>query len=460
MLSGKQVGITGAGLVGSLWAVYMAQRGYQVDLFESRPDMRQMAMNSGRSINLALSDRGWRSLEKVGLQEQVADSCIPMYGRMVHHENDETEFRPYGTAEQAIYSVSRAKLNQILLDEAEQHDGVDIYFNQKAEAVQLEDKAILFSDKETEDHYSAQYEALFGADGAFSKIRESMMKTKRFNYSQSYLAHGYKELTIPPDENGNHHLHKNALHIWPRNSFMLIALPNLDGSFTCTLFLAFEGEPSFAQLKREEDIKEFFHQYFPDAQALMPNLEDDFLNNPTEALLTTRCDPWHYKDKACLLGDAAHAIVPFYGQGMNAGFEDCMVLDELLDKYDKANWETLFETYSSKRVKDGHAIADLALHNFIEMRDLVADPHFHKKQALSNQIHELFPDQWIPLYTMVTFSTLPYSEAKRRGEEQDRILETLLSEYQYQELCNEKTLKRALEPYLKIPDSELAKPGN
>lgn len=449
----KQVGIAGAGLVGSLWAVYLAQRGYQVDLYESRPDMRQMAMKGGRSINLALSERGWRALDQVNLKHRVQDMGIPMYGRMVHSESGDTQFRPYDADEnRAIYSVSRSELNRLLMDEAEAYEGVNLYFNQKAEQVQLSEKTMTFTDREAHHQYSAQYDTLFGTDGAFSKVRESMMKTKRFNYSQSYLAHAYKELTIPADRQGRHQLYKNALHIWPRNSFMLIALPNPDGSFTCTLFLAFEGEPAFEQLQTEADIYQFFDKYFQDAKALMPNLAEEFMGNPTDALLTVRTDPWHYQDKACLLGDSAHAIVPFYGQGMNAGFEDCMVLDELMSQHADADWHTLFRAFSERRVKDGHAIADLALFNFIEMRDLVADPHFHKKQDISQRIHELAQEQWLPLYTMVTFSELPYSEAKRRGDEQDEILEALLQQYRYEQLCDYDFLRKAIQPYVGVAE--------
>ncbi len=449
----KHVGIAGAGLVGSLWALYLAQRGYEVDVYEGRPDMRQMTAKGGRSINLALSDRGWRALNRINMKHKVEDMGIPMYGRMVHDENGSTQFRPYGTDEnQAIYSVSRANLNRLLMDEAEAHNGVNLYFDQKAEQAKLSEKRMTFTDRASGQQYTAQYDTLFGTDGAFSKVRESMMKTKRFNYSQSYLDHAYKELTIPADSQGQHQLYKNALHIWPRNSFMLIALPNPDGSFTCTLFLAFEGNPAFEQLETEADIHQFFDEYFPDAKVLMPDLADEFLSNPTDALLTIRCDPWHYEDKACLLGDSAHAIVPFYGQGMNAGFEDCMVMDELMDHYQGADWGTLFKAFSERRVKDGHAIADLALFNFIEMRDLVADPHFHKKEHISALIHELAPDQWLPLYTMVTFSELPYSEAKRRGDEQDEILEKLLQHYDYEDLCRPEVLKDAIQPYVAVAE--------
>lgn len=453
-----RVGITGAGLVGSLWAVYLAQKGYDVDVYEGRPDMRQKQAAGGRSINLALSNRGWRALDQVNLKPAVEEFAIPMYGRMVHNESGDTDFQPYGEAGQAIYSVSRSKLNELLQDEADKHDKVHLFFNQRCEDVSLDSRSMTFTDQARGNSYTATYNTIFGTDGAFSKVRESMMKTKRFNFSQSFLNHGYKELTIPPGKSHEYQLYPNALHIWPRNSFMLIALPNTDGSFTCTLFLAFEGDPGFDQLTSSSAVEQFFDTYFPDAKALMPELTKTFFENPTDSLVTIRCNPWHYQDKACLLGDAAHAIVPFYGQGMNAGFEDCMVLSDFMDNQSNQDWGGIFEAFSKKRVKDGHAIADLALYNYIEMRDLVADNHFLAKQAISQKIYELYPDHWQPLYTMVTFSQLPYAEAKEKGDKQDQILENLLSQYSYDELCKTQVLEEAVLPYLGLALPETTKP--
>ena len=445
-MTNKTIGIAGAGLVGSLWAVYLAQKGYNVDVYESRPDMREVDMSAGRSINLALSDRGWRALDEVGLTEDIKQLAIPMYGRMIHDEQGNTNFMPYGKGEQAIYSVSRGELNKVMMNKAEEHDPVNIHFEKKCNSVSLDNNTFHFTDKNTGSISEPQYDLIFGTDGAFSKVRESMMKTKRFNYAQEYLAHGYKELTIPTGKTEKWQLYKNALHIWPRNSFMLIALPNLDGSFTCTLFLAFEGEPAFEQLQTEADVQNFFKAYFPDALEVMPTLIEDFFTNPTDSLVTIRCNPWHYQDKACLLGDAAHAIVPFYGQGMNAGFEDCTVLNRIMQSHD--DWGEIFRSFSRERVKDGHAIADLALHNFIEMRDLVADPHFQKKRELSRRINDLFPDQWTPLYMMVTFSDMPYSEAKTNGEKQDEVLEYMLNHYSYEALQSDEKLKAIVDEFL------------
>jgi len=445
----KTIGISGAGLVGSLLSVYLAKRGYQVEVYERRPDMRRAEMSAGRSINLALSDRGWKALEGVKMTNPVKNIAIPMYGRMIHDEDGTQRFMPYGKEDQGIYSVSRGELNKLLMTEAEQFDKVHFYFNQKCTNVDLEQPALTFQDGNTQTKKTRQFSRIFGTDGAFSSVREVMMKAqKRFNYSQEFIEHGYKELHIPPGDEEPWQLYKNALHIWPRKSFMMIALPNLDGSFTVTLFLGFHGSPSFEELQTDQDIKDFFHQYFSDAMALMPSLLEDFHNNPTDSLVTIRCNPYHYQDKACLLGDAAHAIVPFYGQGMNAGFEDCTLIDQILNQHE-GNWERIFQEVSKQRVPDGHAIADLALHNFIEMRDLVADPHFIKKRDLSRQINDLFPDEWIPLYSMVTFSHMSYAEAKKQGDEHDLILDDILDKYDYEKITeNPEYLKEIVKPYL------------
>ncbi len=449
----ETIGISGAGLVGSLLSVYLAKRGHQVEVYERRPDMRRATMSAGRSINLALSDRGWKALEGVNMADPVKNIAIPMYGRMIHDEDGSQRFMPYGKQDQAIYSVSRGELNKLLMTEAEQSDKVNIYFDQKCTNVDLEQPALTFEDGNTQTKNTRQFSRIFGTDGAFSSVREVMMKAqKRFNYSQEFIEHGYKELHIPPGDEEPWQLYKNALHIWPRKSFMMIALPNLDGSFTVTLFLGFNGSPSFEELQTDQAIKDFFHQYFSDAMALMPTLLEDFRNNPTDSLVTIRCNPYHYQDKACLLGDAAHAIVPFYGQGMNAGFEDCTLIDQILDQHE-GDWERIFQEVSKQRVPDGHAIADLALHNFIEMRDLVADPHFIKKRDLSRQINDLFPNEWIPLYSMVTFSHMSYAEAKKRGDEHDFILDDILDKYNYEKITEKpEYLKEIVKPYLQYED--------
>ncbi len=421
-LQAERISILGAGLVGSLLAIYLAKRGYRVDVYERRGDMRKNRMSAGKSINLALSERGWTALERVGIRKEIEDVAIPMKGRMVHNTDGTLSFQPYGKEGQAIYSVSRGGLNCTLMDCAEKFPNIQIFFNQKVEEVNLKEK---YFKVEQEDGKikDIQYEKLFGADGAFSALRAALQRTDRFEYSQSYIEHGYKELTIPTHEDGSFKMEKNALHIWPRKNFMLIALPNLDGSFTCTLFFQFDGEESFSAINTREQAQAFFQKYFPDAIEKMPGYLDDFFSNPTSSLVTVRCYPWVFEDSACLIGDAAHAIVPFFGQGMNCGFEDCRIFDELMSQH--KDWSSLFQAYQKSRKSNADAIAHLALNNFIEMRDLVADPHFLSKKKIESRIAQLFPEQFISAYGMVSFTNIPYSEALHRGKQQNEVLEQL-----------------------------------
>jgi len=420
----KQI-IIGAGLVGSLHAVYLAKRGVQVEVFERRPDMRTVDISAGRSINLAISHRGLKALDRVGLKEKVLKMVIPMPGRMVHDAEGNTNFQPYGKDGQHINSVSRGGLNALLMTEAE-NAGVKVNFNQRCVNMDLEAGKATFRNELTGETTEVAAAQIYGTDGAFSEVRHAMMMTDRFDYSQTYLKHGYKELSIPAAENGGFRLEKNALHIWPRGGFMLIALPNLDGSFTVTLFLSFEGKYAFENLNTEKQVLDFFHEVFPDVVPHMPNLVEDFFSNPTSSLCTVRCFPWKYKDKALIFGDASHAIVPFYGQGMVCGFEDCHVFDQLADQHwnDK---QLLFEEFEQSRKPDSDAIADLALRNFIEMRDLVADPKFLLRKKIEKKLSTENPGKWVPLYEMVTFSEMRYSEALARGKEQDVIMNDILS---------------------------------
>jgi kynurenine 3-monooxygenase len=421
-LQAERISILGAGLVGSLLAIYLAKRGYQVDVFERRPDMRKNRISAGKSINLALSERGWTALERVGIRKEIEDVAIPMKGRMVHNTDGSLTFQPYGKEGQAIYSVSRGGLNCTLMDCAEKFPNIKLHFNQKVEEVNLKEKT--FTIEQGNGKVSkVNYEILFGADGAFSALRAALQRTDRFEYSQSYIEHGYKELTIPANDDGSFKMEKNALHIWPRKNFMLIALPNLDGSFTCTLFFQFDGEESFSAIKTREQAKYFFEKYFPDAIDKIPNYLDEFFSNPTSSLVTVRCYPWSYEDSACLIGDAAHAIVPFFGQGMNCGFEDCRILDELMEQHQ--DWASLFKAYQQSRKPNADAIATLALNNFIEMRDLVADPHFLYKKKIESRIAQLFPEQFISAYGMVSFTNIPYAEALQRGQQQNTVLEQI-----------------------------------
>jgi kynurenine 3-monooxygenase len=420
----KQI-IIGAGLVGSLHAVYLAKRGVNVEVYERRPDMRNTKMSAGRSINLAISHRGLKALDRVGLKEKVLQMVIPMPGRMIHDMEGNTNFQPYGKEDQQINSVPRGGLNALLINEAEKA-GVKIHFSQRCTAMDLDAGEATFKDEVSGESHTVLADHIYGTDGAFSKVRHNLMMTDQFDYSQSYLEHGYKELSIPPGEDGAFRLEKNALHIWPRGGYMVIALPNLDGSFTVSLFLSFEGKQAFENLNTEKQVVDFFNEVFPDIVPHMPTLVDDFFANPTSSLVTVRCFPWRHKDKALIFGDASHAIVPFYGQGMVSGFEDCYVFDQLADKFwdDK---EELFKQFEESRKPDADAIADLALRNFIEMRDSVSDPTFLLRKQIEKAINAKHPEKWVPLYSMVTFSELRYSEALARGKEQDKIMEEVLS---------------------------------
>lgn len=424
----KQITIVGAGLVGSLVSIYLAKKGYKVTIYERRSDMRKVSMSAGRSINLALSDRGWKGLSGVGIADEIKKIAIPMYGRAIHNKDGSNTYQPYGTEDQAIYSVSRAEINMKLMDLAEQHENVKIHFDSKCNTVNRQKKEAVFEHTNTAQISNNKYDILLGADGAFSASRLNMqLSSDRFEYIQHYIDCGYKELIIPPGSNGEFLLEKNALHIWPRGSFMMIALPNPDGNFTCTLFMPFEGEKSFDALKTKEQVKQFFKSEFADAVPLMPTLLEDFFNNPTSGLVTVKCFPWTFDDSIALIGDAAHAIVPFYGQGMNCGFEDCVVLNDLIDKH-KGNWHLILKDYQSLRKPDGDAIADLAIANFIEMRDKTADPKFLLQKKIETKFSQKYPDKWIPLYSMVTYSPhIRYSEALRNGNKQQAIMDKVMN---------------------------------
>ena len=421
----KEITIIGAGLVGSLLAIYLSKRGYTVSVYERRADMRKEAMSAGRSINLALSDRGIKALEEVGIMDEIKKIAIPMHGRYLHQPDGSTAFQPYGKEGQFINSVSRAELNKKLMDLAQSH-GVKIYFNHKCEHINWSKKEISF---ETNDQLSLiHYQLLIGADGAYSAARLShQLQHNRFQYQQYYIDYGYKELVIPATKNNDFAIDKNALHIWPRGNYMLIALPNMDKSFTCTLFFPFEGDPSFASLNTTEKIKSFFETHFADAVNLMPTLTEDFYHNPTSSLVTVKCLPWIRNNHFALIGDAAHAIVPFFGQGMNAGFEDCSVLNALIEKY-ADDWEKILPEYESLRKPDADAIADLALNNFVEMRDKVADPIFLLQKKIEGKFSAKYPGKWIPAYSMVTFSPhIRYSEALQKGAIQQRIMDEIMA---------------------------------
>ena len=424
--------IVGAGLCGSLLALRLGQRGYNVTVYEKRPDLRKEDISAGKSINLAFSNRGIKAMKLVGIQNKVEPLCIPMNGRMLHDKKGNTMLSNYsGRDHEYINSISRGGLNALLLDEAEVLDNVTIHFNKKCMSVDFENTTANFYDYKTKSEFIEDADVIFGTDGAGSVLRKSYYLEKKFlfSFSQNYLTHGYKELSILPTETGDFKTYKNALHIWPRGNFMLIALPNLDGSFTVTLFLSHEeGEYNFSNLTTSEIITEFFQKEFPDALKLMPNLIDDFFDNPTSALGTVKCSPWHYKGNTLLMGDAAHAVVPFYGQGMNASFEDVVEFDQILDKHE-GNWELVFKEYEKTRKKDTDAIADLAIDNFFEMRDHVSNPIFQKKRKLEMALEQHFPDEYSSKYSLVTFNeNIGYNEAMTRGRAQDKAILNMIAD--------------------------------
>ncbi|WP_431164759.1 FAD-dependent oxidoreductase [Tenacibaculum halocynthiae] len=441
--------IIGAGLCGSLLALRLAQRGYKVELFESRPDLRTHDISAGRSINLALSDRGFKALRIAGVEEKAREICIPMHGRLIHDAKENTFASNYSGREgEYINSISRGDLNGILLTEAEKHENVTIHFNKKCISIDIEETVVRFKDYKTKEEFSVNGDVIFGTDGAGSVLRKSYYLERKFlfSYSQNYLTHGYKELEIPADALGNHQISKDHLHIWPRGEYMLIALPNLDGSFTVTLFLSYdEGEYNFNNLTTEKRIIEFFEKEFPDALKLIPSIKDEFFNNPTGALGTVKCSPWFYKGNTVLMGDAAHAIVPFYGQGMNASFEDVTVFDTILDKHE-GNWEAVFKEYQLVRKEDTDAIADLAIDNYYEMRDHVAHPLFKQKRMLEMSLEENFPKEYFSKYSMVTFNeNIPYSEAMKKGRAQDKALLNMVAHNDLNSVSNLKEVLRKVQ---------------
>lgn len=421
----QKVIIVGAGLAGSLLAIYLAKRGIKVEIYEARDDMRRVEMSAGRSINLALSDRGIAALREIGMDEYMLREAVPMYGRMIHAINGQTKLLSYsGRKGEYINSISRGGLNIALMNEAEKRDGVKFHFDQRCVDFECATGEALIANTETGERFAVKEDTLFATDGAGSAVRRAMMRggIERFNYSQEFLEHGYKELHIPPGADGGFLMEKNALHIWARHSFMMIALPNFDGSFTCTLFLAHKGGNSFENLNDEKSLLEFFETNFADAIPLMPTLAEDFFTNPTGNLGTIKCYPWNVGGKALLLGDAAHAMVPFYGQGMNCSFEDCRVLDALIEEHGTGDWKKIFTEFAEQRKPNADAICDLAEENFYEMRDAVADPVFQRKRELETRLEQTFPD-YFSKYSMVTFrEDLPYSVAKEKGNALDRLL--------------------------------------
>ena len=421
----KKIIIVGAGLVGSLWAVYMRKAGYKVVIYERRSDIRKAEISAGKSINLALSARGWNSLNAAGIKADIEKIAIPMSGRIMHSEEGELTYQPYGKKEEAIYSVSRGHLNAIMMDLAEEKGNSTIHYNHQCLNADLKNGKITLKNLLTDEIFEDQADVVFAADGAYSAIRyNSMQKVDRFNFSQFYVEDGYKELLLPAGKDGSYQIEKNALHIWPRGRFMLIALPNEDGYFTCTLFMPYENhEHAFNDLDTDEKVDDFFKNVFPDFYEMMPNLVENWHQNPLSSMSITRCFPWTM-GKFALLGDSAHATVPFYGQGMNAGFEDCFVMWELYNKC--GNWKETFQEFQKIRKPDGDALQDLSLDNYYVMRDHVADKKFLLQKKIEAKLHKNYPDKWIPLYSQVSFSTIRYSEAYKNGKKQEKIMKEIM----------------------------------
>ncbi|WP_420321832.1 FAD-dependent oxidoreductase [Flagellimonas sp.] len=419
----KNIAIIGSGLVGSLLAIYLKKRGHAVTVFDRRPDIRTIEF-SGRSINLAMSNRGWRALREVGLEDSIKEIAIPLEKRAMHVNEKPVYFQKYGKDGEAIWSISRGILNRKMIDLAEE-SGAKFKFNEKVWDIDLPEAKLFTGETEKSEWKEYQYDLIFGCDGAFSRVRHKMQRRSRFDYSQSFINVGYKELTIPPNADGSHKLEKNSFHIWPRGKFMLIAMPNIDGSFTCTLFLPFEGPVSFESITNTKEAQEFFKTYFPNVRKEIENLAKDFFKNPTSAMVTMKCYPWTYWNKVALVGDSAHAIVPFYGQGMNAGFEDIFVLNGLIGQYGD-DWETIFSEYQKQRKPNADAIAELSYRNFVEMSSKTADQKFLLQKKIEKWFSNKHPDKWIPVYSRVTFSDKPYAEALAIGDMQEKIMKEVM----------------------------------
>jgi kynurenine 3-monooxygenase len=436
--------LIGAGLVGSLLAIYLARKGHRVELFEKRKDPRALfalgKVGEGRSINLAISARGLNALEQIGLKEKILEHAIPMTGRMMHGTDSALTYQAYGQSEkEAINSISRGWLNCFLLDEAEKMPGVTLHFDQRIENVDFEQKSFTLIENSTHKERKLFYDIIIGTDGSASAVRRALQKKIGMFHSEVELTHGYKEFLMParsgeapvsgpPASDSEFKMEKRALHIWPRGDFMMIALPNLDGSYTCTLFMrTVHAESSFEKLTTPEQVKVFFQTHFKDFYELVPDCVEQYFGHPTGKMVTLKCEPWHYKGQALLVGDAAHAIVPFFGQGMNAGFEDVVVLNKLLEE--AMPWEEVFKQFFLHRKTNTDAIADMAVENLVEMSAKTADPHFLYQKKIEKILQERYPKDYRSRYSMVSFSLVPYRLAYEAGTLQADILEALTKEF-------------------------------
>lgn len=441
MQTPQKIAVIGSGLVGTLLAIYLKKQGHTVHVFDRSPDIRTVEF-SGRSINLVMSTRGWKALENIGLDDEIKKIGIPVDKRAIHLQDGKLNYQYYGKEGEAIFSLSRGVLNRKMIDLAEEA-GVEFKFEHKIWDVTLSEATLHIGESERGEWTELKYDKVFGADGAFSRIRHRMQRQSMFDYSQEFMKIGYKELHIPANPDGSHKVDKNSLHIWPRGNFMLMALANLDGSFTCTLFMPFEGENSFESLQNEKQLVDFFAEYFPDTAAVIPDLVEDFFKNPTSYLVIMKCYPWTFEDKVAIIGDAAHAIVPFYGQGMNAGFEDITILAEMIAKYGD-NWKTIFEEYQKERKPNADAIAELSRRNFMEMSAKTADESFLLQKKIEKWFSDKHPDKWLPLYSRVTFSTHPYSEALALGDFQNKIMEEIMAMPNIEQIWNSEMVENKI----------------
>lgn len=446
MQTPQKIAVVGSGLVGTLLAIYLRKLGHTVHVYDRSEDIRKVEF-SGRSINLVMSNRGWKTLEDIGLEDEIKKIGIPVDKRAIHLKDGNLNYQNYGKEGEAIFSLSRGVLNRRMIDLAEKA-GAEFFFNRKIWDVSLATATLYEGETEQGEWTELKYDMVFGADGAFSRIRHRMQRQSMFDYSQEFMKLGYKELHIPANPDGTHKIDKNSLHIWPRGNFMLMALSNLDGSFTCTLFMPFEGENSFELLKDESTLVDFFANYFPDTKEVIPDLVRDFFKNPTSYLAIMKCYPWTYEDKVALIGDSAHAIVPFYGHGMNAGFEDITILNEMISKYGD-DWKTIFSEYQKSRKPNADAIAELSRRNFVEMSSKTADENFLLQKKIEKWFSDKHPDKWLPLYSRVTFSLQPYSEALAIGDFQNEIMEEILKTNNIQEKWNSQEVENLILSKLK-----------
>jgi len=442
--------IIGAGLVGSLWAVYLNKAGYQVAIYERRPDMRRNKISAGKSINLATSYRGWKALDAVGIGDAIRKIAIPMYCRTLHQLDGTKRFQPYGNDGQAIYSVSRGDINSKLMSIAEEGPGTRIHFDEECIHVDLEKGTAIFRNAVDGKMSQAQAQVVFATDGAFSAARyHGFQKLDRFNYSQQYIPDGYREILLPANADGSYKLDKETLHIWPRGRFMLIALPNFDGSFTCTLFMPFEDDKHcFNNLDSKEKVRDFFKEVFPDFFEMMPEIAVEWDLHPLSSLAIIRCFPWTH-GRYALMGDAAHATVPFFGQGMNCGFEDCTVMNELMEEWNH-DWPAIFKAYEQRRKPNGDAVQDLSLQNYIVMRDKVADPDFLLLQKIERRINFLYPQSYFPLYSMVSFTDIEYQTALKKGNEQESMIRDLIHDNTISDLTSTEAIDSIIHDYIGI----------